>query len=42
MPNRYVDKEMHSVQANLPRLVVDFPFMKIADAERLEFNCEYL
>ena len=38
----YEDKIMNEITAIIPRLVIDFPYMMKDDAERLEFNHEYI
>ena len=37
-----MDAERRQVLANLPRIVCDFRYMKVADAKALRFDTEYL
>ena len=42
MPSPYKDIKMKQFQADIPRLVVDFPYMDKERARRVEFTPEYL
>ena len=40
--SQYIDPLMGEISSMIPRLVVDFPYMKVKDASELKFDHDYL